>query len=92
MAVYDSAKTRAAAVQIRKLAEGMDSDVRPGIQGVSECVGELRGKTARAMEDRLIQLVRTASGLSAELGELAQRVNAYADLLEQTDAQLAEKL
>lgn len=92
MAVYDSAKTREAAAQIRKLAEGMDGDVRPGMQGVSECVEALRGKTARAMEDRLAQLSRTASSLSAELGELARRVNAYADLLEQTDAQLAEEL
>lgn len=92
MALYDSAKTREAAAQIRQLAESVNGEVRPGLRDVSVCIEELRGKTAQAMEGQLVQLVKSAAGLSAELEELASRVNAYADLLEQTDAQLADDL
>ena len=92
MAVYDSAKTREAAAQIKKLSECLDSGVRPGLQDVSGCIEELQGKTAQAMEEKLLQLLKAVSGLSQELEELGGRVYAYADLLEQTDAQMADGL
>lgn len=92
MALYDSAKTREAAAQIKKLAQSVDGNVKPGLRSVSSCVGQLRGNAADAMEEQLVQLVRTAAGLGDELGELARKVYAYADLLEQMDAHLADEL
>lgn len=92
MALYDSAKAREAAAQIKQVAGSLDGTVRPGMQGVFDCIGDLRGKTAEAMEDRMRQLKKNADSLSEELGDLARKVNAYAVVLEQTDAKLADEM
>lgn len=92
MALYDSAKAREAAAQIQQVAGSLDGSVKPGIRGAFDCIEGLRGKTAVAMEERLSQLWETAVGLSAELNDLSCKVNAYAIVLEQTDARLAEEL
>lgn len=92
MALYDSAKVRVAAGHIKQVAASFDESVKPGMRGVFDCIEDLRGKTAEAMEEQMTQLWKTAGGISDELNELAVRVNAYAIALEQTDAQLAEEL
>lgn len=77
---------------MKMLTEGVNTHVKPGLRAVSECAKGLRGRAADAMEEQLVQLVTAAAALSEELGELTDRMYAYADLLEQTDAQLAEEL
>lgn len=92
MAVYDSAKIRNVATLINKLVSTLDADAKPDIRAAAEHIDSFHGKTARAMEEGLERLIRTANGLGEEMSELASRINAYADLLEQADEQLAQKL
>lgn len=92
MALYDTAKICEAAAQIKKLAQSVDGNVKPELKSVSACVEQLRGRAADAMEEQLILLVRTTASVGDELEELAGRVYAFASLLKQTDAQLADKL
>ena len=92
MAVYDSAKIRAAAKLIERLGSSMDADVLPGLRTANELRAQFRGRTAQAMEQEIDRLTRSARGLEDEIGALAAMLARYADLLEQADAQLAKEL
>lgn len=92
MAVYDSAKIRHAATMINHLVGCMDAEVKPGIRTATEYRDYFNGRTAQAMERELEHLLRKASSLEDKMESLAHRLNAYADLLEQADEQLAEEL
>ncbi len=92
MAVYDSAKTRGAGRLLKQLAADMDGNVMPAVRDASGCLESFRGRTAQAMEEQMDQLLKAAAGLQGEMEELAHRIMVYADLLEQADNELAEKL
>lgn len=92
MAVYDSEKTRFAARQIRRLASSVDGDIASVIKGTAECLEDLQGRTAQAMENERLSLVKAAGDLAAELNVLALRMDRYANLLEQADEQLEQLL
>ena len=92
MAVYDSARVRRVAVLLGQLAGSMEADVRPGLRAAADCLEGLRGRTAQAMDERLGELTRASGTLHEELYALARQISAYADMLEETDEQLARKL
>ena len=77
---------------MRALAEGLDGDGKHWLQNVMTSIEPLRGNAAAAMKERMGQLIKTAAALREEVSELAGQVNAYADLMEQTDEQIATKL
>ena len=92
MAVYDSARVRRAARLMRQMAIGMEAEVRPVLDSAWECLSDLHGRTAQAMEERLEALVRSSEGLQTELSRLSAQIDGYADMLEEADRQLAREL
>ena len=92
MAVYDSAKTRRAAGLIGWLAESVNSGVSPALRRSTEEADAMQGKTAEALEERLLLLTKKYSGMVNELEELSRLLNSCADVMEETDEQLAGKL
>lgn len=92
MATYDSAKVREIAIRIRQLANDVEATVKPAVRSAREEMDPLRGKTAEAMEERLMQLHTSVDKLAQEYALLAHLANTYADQLEKTDQELAEKL
>lgn len=92
MAVYDTAKIKNAAAAVRKLADSLNSDVRVAISDTTEGSGTLHGKTAEAMEERRLQLVKTATAIKQDLEVLAHHISTYAEMLKEADERLAEKL
>lgn len=92
MATYDSAKAREIASQIRQLADGLENAVAPGIRGALEAMEPLRGRTAEAMEEKLMELRRHADEIAREYAAIARLTYTYADQLEQLDRELAEML
>lgn len=92
MAVYDTAKIKNAAAAVRKLADSLDNDVRVAIRDTTEGSGTLRGRTAEAMEERRLQLVRSVTAIGQDLEVLAHHIGTYAEMLKEADEQLAEKL
>lgn len=92
MAVYDSAKTREVARLIGRLAESVNSGVSPTLRRSVEETDVMRGKTAEALEERLLLLTKRCSGMVNELEELSRLLNRCADVMEETDEQLAGKL
>ena len=92
MAVYDSSKTRYIAKLTNRLSDCMDAEVKSKIRIALETPESIRGRTAQVMEEKLEQLFREAAGIEEDMLALAHVINAYADLLESADEQLAEEL
>lgn len=92
MAVYDSAKTRQAARLIGKLAEDIRSGVSPTLRRSVEETDAMRGKTADALEERLLVLMKKSSDMVTEVEKLSHLLDRCADAMEEADEQLADKL
>lgn len=92
MAVYDSAKTRQAARLISRLAERVNSGVSPSLRRSMEEADVMRGKTAEALEERLLVLTKKCSVMVTELEKLSRLLDRCADAIEEADEQLAGKL
>ncbi len=92
MAVYDSEKIRSVATAIKQLTETMRADVYPKLRATNEYRECFRGKTARAMEERLDEFLHTARVLEEDMRLIARRIDLYANLLEEADNQLANEL
>lgn len=92
MAVYNSVKTRQVARLISRLAESVNSGVSPALRRSLEETDALHGKTAEALEERLLVLTKRCSGMVNEFEELARMLERCADAMEEADEQLADKL
>jgi len=92
LAVYDTAKIKNAATAIRQLADCLENDVKAVINSTTQGRDTLRGRAAEAMEERRMQLVKTASAIGQDMEALARHINTYAEMLKEADEQLAEKL
>ena len=74
------------------MAVGMEAEVRPVLGSARECLSDLHGRTAEAMEERLEEMLRSSEGLQTELSRLSGQIDGYADMLEEADRQLAREL
>lgn len=92
MATYDSKKIRQAAREAAKLSDGMASGVKPELRAARERLPELKGRTMRAMEAQLEELLREGAGLEDAFDDIAHQLNAYADELEAIDEELAREM
>lgn len=74
------------------MAMKLDGNVLSLMREASQSMECLQGKAAQAMEEESAQLIMEVDAVQAELKDLYRQMNAYADMLERADEELAERL
>lgn len=92
MAVYDSAKTRAAAKALNRLYDALNADVKPNLRRAKAQQDEFRGEAAGVMQEAIESADRRLIRIIDRLEVLQHQVNAYADAMERVDQKLADSL
>ena len=90
--IYDSEKVRAAAVQVKKLSDGLKEGTDPNIRGARINAEALRGRAAEALNERIGAFDQEMRSICASLTDVAQALEQYAAVLESVDDKLKAEM
>lgn len=90
--LYDSAKVRQAADEVRKLADALRDGAEEPSRRAMSGAEQLQGRAAEALRERLLGLQRNTDDIWQELEELSRRLEKYASELEAVDEHLKTEM
>lgn len=92
MAIYDSGKVREAARQVQSITERLDDEAAAPLRGLDRLTESLRGRAARQMEDKILDMRTQIRRRTAELNEIAAALRSYADAIEAADQRIQDTM
>ena len=87
--IYDIAKLRDAARQVRRVADHLDEDAVFGMRRAEESMEGWNGKAADALMERILEEARSLRTEVQQMADVSAKLRAYADLLDEADSRLA---
>ena len=90
--IYDSEKVRAAAVQVKKLSDGLKEGAAPDIRGAQINAEALRGRAAETLNGRVGVFDQEVRSICASLTDVALSLEQYAAVLEAVDDKLKAEM
>ena len=88
-AIYDTELIRQAAGKVRMMSSKLDDEAAYALRRARDTLDDLTGQTAEAWDESLAQRLSAVRADAQRLSDIAARMRAYANALDEADQRLA---